>query len=418
MCRYVTTGICLLILPVLATAADKAPAPIRGLDPLVRLLTTSDNTEVQRDILRGMCEALRGRRQLAAPDGWASVKRKLADSRDSEVRERALLLSVLLGDPEAVASLRRMAADPKAEEAARRTALQTLTEAQAPDLLPLLRDLLADRAMRGPALRALAAQNDSGTPALILQHYASFNDAEKVDAIATLASRPAYALALLDAMEHGDVPRRDLSVFTVRQLLALKDPHLTDRITKVWGSIRPTSQDKAALMARYQGLVPPDALKNADRSHGRLVFSRTCATCHTLFGEGGKIGPDLTGSQRTNPEFVLSKVLDPSAVVAKDYQMTIIATSNGRVLNGLVKEETEKTLLLQTQNELVTLAKSDIDDRQRSPLSMMPEGLLAPLNDGEVRDLFAYLAGSGQVALPPGSTPGKPAPKSGEAPPR
>jgi putative heme-binding domain-containing protein len=416
MHRSVLVGICLLMLLPLSTGAGKTPG--HGLEPLVHLLATSNDTDVQRDVLRGMCEALQGRRQLAPPEGWAGVKRKLAGSGNPEVRERALLLSVLFSDPEAVAALRRTAADLGAEEAARRNALQTLTEAQAPDLLPLLRDLLTDRVMRGSALRALAAGSDPGTPALILNHYASFTDAEKADAIATLASRPAYALALLDAMERGDVPRRDLSVFTVRQLLALKDARLTERITKVWGSIRPTSQDKAALMARYQGLVPPDALKKADRSHGRLVFSRTCATCHTLFGEGGKIGPDLTGSQRTNPEFVLSKVLDPSAVVARDFQMTIIATNNGRVLNGIVKQETDKTLTLQTQNELVTLAKADIDERQQSPLSMMPEGLLAPLGDADVRDLFAYLAGAGQVELPPGTRPAAGGDKAGDGRPR
>jgi putative heme-binding domain-containing protein len=308
---------------------------------------------------------------------------------------------VLFGDRDAIAALRKTAADPQADEAARRTALQTLTATQAPELPALLRELITDPTMRGPALRALAAVGDPGTPALILKHYPSFTDAEKADAVATLASRPAYALALLDAMERGDVPRRDLSAFTVRQLLALKDPRLTERITRVWGSIRPTSQDKTALMARYLGLVPPDALKKADRSHGRLVFSRTCASCHTLFGEGGKIGPDLTGGQRNNPEFVFSKVLDPSAVVARDYQVTVVMTTNGRTLTGIVKQETDKTLTLQTPNELVTLAKADIEERQRSPQSLMPEGQLVPLSDADVRDLFAYLAGDGQVPFPP-----------------
>src|SRR6185437_9304720 len=97
--------------------------------------------------------------------------------------------------------------------------------------------------------------------------------------------------------------------------------------------------------------VPSNVLKNADRKHGRLLYSRTCASCHTMFGEGGKIGPDLTGSQRSNPEYLLTKLLDPSAVVARDYQMTVFTLANGRVLGGLVKEENDKTLTLQTQNE-------------------------------------------------------------------
>jgi putative heme-binding domain-containing protein len=181
---------------------------------------------------------------------------------------------------------------------------------------------------------------------------------------------------------------------------AFKDKRLTEKLTAVWGSIRPPSQDKAALLTRYKSLVPPAALTKADRSRGRLVFTRTCASCHTLFNEGGKIGPDLTGSQRSNPEYILSKVLDPNTVVARDYQVTILRTVDGRTLNGLIKAETDKTVTLQTQNEVITVPKADIEDRQRSTLSMMPEGLLAPLTDVEVRDLIAYLGGNGPLPVP------------------
>src|SRR5205823_4333148 len=149
--------------------------------------------------------------------------------------------------------------------------------------------------------------------------------------------------------------------------------------TKVWGTVRKPAGDKTTQMNRYLSVVPPDALKKADRVHGRQLFVKTCATCHTLFGEGAKIGPDLTGSQRANPEYVLSKVLDPNAVVAQDYQVTVIMTKSGRTLNGLVTQEDAKTVVLQTQNEQIRVAKADIDERKKSPVSMMPEGMLAPL---------------------------------------
>jgi putative heme-binding domain-containing protein len=376
-----------------------------SLAPLVRVLVESDDSAVHLDVLRGMHEALQGRRHVAAPQGWSAVYGKLANNKNAEIREKVLQLSVLFGDPQALTALRKTAADPRADAATRRTALQSLVENRPPDLLPLLRKLLADPAVRGAALRGLASYSDPGTPALILDRFASLTDAEKADAVATLASRPAYALALLDAMENGRVPRRDLSAFHARQLLAFNDKKLTDRLTKVWGSIRPPSRDKTTLLARYKAMVPPDALKNADRRHGRLLFLKNCATCHTLFNDGGKIGPDLTGSQRANPDYLLSKLIDPSAVVARDYQMTVVTTTTGRTISGLVKEETDKTLTMQTQNEVVRLAKSDIEERRRSPQSMMPDGLLTPLSLGEVRDLIAYVSGTGQVPLPP-SAPG------------
>jgi putative membrane-bound dehydrogenase-like protein len=373
----------------------------RGLGLLVQALLRG--RAEQEAIVEGMWQALQGQR-LPAPENWSAVVSRFAHSGALQVRQKVLLLSVVFGDREAIESLRHTAADTRAEPGTRQTALQTLVEAHAADLLPLLRGLLDDKALRGPALRALAAYNDLGIPALILRHYASFTDAEKADAVATLASRPAYAGALLDAMERGEVPRRDLSAFTARQILGLKDKDVSDRLTRVWGTIRSPAQEKTALLPRYLSLVPPDALKRADRGHGRAVFAKTCATCHTLFGEGGKIGPDLTGAQRTNAEYVLSKVLDPSAVVSRDYQVTVITTTSGRTLNSIIKEEDNKTITLQTQNEVVRIAKADVEERQRSPLSMMPEGQLTQMSDTDVRDLVAYLAGPGQVPMPAGPT--------------
>jgi putative membrane-bound dehydrogenase-like protein len=370
------------------------------LAPLVRLLAASADGEVQRDMLRGMLEALQGRRDVYAPQGWSAAYTKLAASKDAEVREKALVLSVLFGDPQALAALRKTAADPKADTAARRRALETLVEKRANGMLPLLGELLADRAMRGPALRGLAEFNDPETPTRILGRYASFSDADKADAVATLASRPAYARALLEAMAKGRVPRRDLSPFIARQILGLKDKEITARLNQVWGSIRATAKDRSALLARYKALVTPAALKKADRSHGRLLFDRTCASCHLLFDAGGKIGPELTGSQRTNPEYILTKVLDPNAVVPSDYQVTRVTTTGGRVITGIIKEETEKTIAVQTPTEIVRLPKGDIDERTRLAVSLMPEGQLTPLSDTEIRDLIAYLAGAGQVPLP------------------
>jgi putative heme-binding domain-containing protein len=275
-----------------------------------------------------------------------------------------------------------------------------MIEVKAPELVPLLHQLVADPKVRGAAIRGLAGFNDPATPEVILQQYAACSDADKTDTVTTLASRPEYAMALLDAIGKGKVPRRDLSAFTARQILGFKNKPLSDKLNEVWGTIRPTAGDKAALLSKYKTMVPPDALAKADRNQGRALFAKTCAQCHLLFGEGGKIGPDLTGSQRANPEYLLTKLLDPNAVVAKDYQMSVIGTSSGRVITGIVTKEDEKTVIVQTQNELLTLAKSDIEERKKTEQSMMPEGQLAMLSEQEVRNLIAYLAGAEQVPLP------------------
>ncbi len=130
------------------------------------------------------------------------------------------------------------------------------------------------------------------------------------------------------------------------------------------------------------------------------MFAKTCAACHTLFDAGGKIGPELTGSQRNNLDYVLSNVLDPSAVLAKDYQMHQIVTNDGRVLSGIVKGEDDNAIRVQTATELVVVPKSEIETRRETANSMMPDGLLSSLSPDEVRDLVGYLASPSQVPLP------------------
>jgi putative membrane-bound dehydrogenase-like protein len=385
----------------IAALPESAPdAPSQKLAKLVEWFKYEESPTFYRDVLRGIAEGLAGRRHVPMPKSWPSAYADLSESPLQEVRERALELAVLFGDEKAVVTLRKIMTDKKEPSAARQKALQTLVFMQKPELVPLLQEQLADPVLRGPAIRGLAAFADDKTPALILRNYAAFTEEEKSDAVHTLTSRPAYALALLDAVERKQVPRSDVSAFNARQMLGLKDQRVAERLEKVWGTIRPAAQDKAALLEKYKKQLTPNALKNADRSNGRAVYARTCAACHRLFDEGGTVGPDLTGSQRANLDYLLENLLDPSALVAKEYQMTVLATKNGRTLTGIVKQETERAVTVQTQNEVVMVPKDEIEARELSPVSMMPEGLLDKLTREEVRDLIAYLASPHQVALP------------------
>jgi putative heme-binding domain-containing protein len=379
-----------------AHAADKA----RPLDGVVAVLARADDLETQRDILRGLGDALAGRRKMMPPAGWGAVHDKLIASKDAEVRSRTLALSLLFGDSRALALVRKSVEDASAAKEARASALETLLDARAEGVPGLLRKLLDDKDLRRPALRGLARYDEGSTPADILSRYPKFTPEEKADALATLGSRPAYALALLDAMEKKRIPTADLSAFQAQQIARLNNAAVTKRLTSVWGSIRPAAKDRVALMARYKKLATPADLKKANPSNGRLVFAKNCASCHVLFGEGAKIGPELTGSQRANPEYILHKVLDPNAAVPKDAQVTQFELTSGRVLTGLVKEQTAKVVVVQTPTEVIRVLATDIEKRETKPISLMPEGILAPLSDTQVRDLLAYLAGKGQVPLP------------------
>ena len=124
---------------------------------------------------------------------------------------------------------------------------------------------------------------------------------------------------------------------------------------------------------------------------GRHLFTKQCSSCHQLFGEGGSIGPDITGAQRSNLDYMLENIIDPSATVAKDYQMEVVETEDGRVITGLIESASAETISIQTVNERLVFPLSDVASRKKSDVSIMPQGLLEPLNENEIRDLMGYL---------------------------
>jgi putative heme-binding domain-containing protein len=206
-------------------------------------------------------------------------------------------------------------------------------------------------------------------------------------------------LALLDAVESNRIPRGDLTAYTARQLRNLGNERVTARVTALWGELRATAEDKTRLIERYKRRLTPEALARADLSAGRATFQKVCANCHRLFDAGAAVGPDITGAQRKNIDYVLENLIDPSAAVSRDYQMQVVVTSGGRIITGLPVAETENAVTIQTVNERLVVPLAEIETRDNSPLSMMPDGMLNELSTEQVRNLVAYLASPTQVPL-------------------
>ncbi len=128
-------------------------------------------------------------------------------------------------------------------------------------------------------------------------------------------------------------------------------------------------------------------------------LSKHAAQCHTLFGTGGKVGPDITGANRQNLDYLLENIFDPSAVIPKEYAATIIELTDGRVLTGIVKEETKATLTVATADETLTIPVKDIAGKKNSDKSMMPDDLVTQLKGNELGSLIAYLQSPAQTPL-------------------
>ena len=150
---------------------------------------------------------------------------------------------------------------------------------------------------------------------------------------------------------------------------------------------------------RYKSQLTAERLARGDLSAGRALFVKTCANCHVLYGQGKPVGPDLTGSNRRNLDYLLENIIDPSASVAVDFRMTVAVLKSGRVVSGLIVEKTEKTLTFETQNERVVVERAEIEESKATPASLMPEGLFQNLSEEQIRDLAAYLMSSEQAPL-------------------
>ena len=372
----------------------------KNVEPLLSMLIESKDESSHLNVLLGIQDAVGGLRSLQTPANWPKAYARLMADKRPETKALATRLAVIFGDKNAVVELKKIAVDRATTTSKRYDALQALLVRQDAELVPLLRDLLEDKAMRGSAIRGLAAFKNEETPKLLLAIFPKLNEAEKADVVQTLASRPTWSLQLLDAVENKQVQRADVSVFVARQIQGHKDKQVQERLAKVWGKIQPASKEKAEQIVKFKKLLTPEYMKNADLVKGREVFAKNCAACHRLYNEGGDIGPALTGSQRSNLEYILENVLDPSAVVAREYQMVKIETQSGRTINGIVKQETDKAITIQTPNENIVVPKDEVESRAQSQLSMMPEGALDKLKPDEIRDLIAYLASKNPVDPP------------------
>ena len=370
---------------------------------IIRHLTRTARADQQLDMLNGLATALQGQRNLPMPTGWEALEQKLSTSPNTAVRAQAQSLSLTFGSANALAALRKTVVDKSVASGARRTALDSLLGAKDPALSPILQDMIGDTALRSTALRGLAGYDETSTPEKILASYSKFTGTEKRDALNTLASRASFAGPLLAAVEANRVPRTDLTAEVIRQLRSLKSPTLDQQIQKVWGAFRDSSADKQKLIEKYRTIYRAGGSTPGDASRGRAVFTRLCAQCHTLFDVGGKVGPDLTGSNRGDLDYVLQNVADPNAVIPNDYRTSTLDMKDDRVITGIIKQQGNQSVTVVTPNETLTVSRSDIRSIQQNELSMMPEGLMDSLQDQEVRDLIYYLGRPGQVALPAGA---------------
>ena len=198
---------------------------------------------------------------------------------------------------------------------------------------------------------------------------------------------------MLGLVDRGQVKAKTIDVVELRALAIHKDPRLTNLIKKHWGRVSAgTAEEKLATMRRFKNDLRAGSGRPAA---GRELFKKHCAACHKLFGEGGKIAPDLTMTSRKDLEALLANIVDPGAVIRRDFLASVVVTTNGRMVTGLVVNRKGDHLeVADSKGKIARIPKADVEIEKVSDTSIMPERLLEQLTPQQLRDLISYLQGT------------------------
>ncbi|MCA9085419.1 MAG: c-type cytochrome [Planctomycetaceae bacterium] len=311
----------------------------------------------------------------------------------------SLALRLRQGNPDAIEEALAAVVNPKVKPEERRQFVEIFGEVQRSEFIPVLLTIVereTDTSVLSAALTALQSYDDERIGRQVVPQLSRFSDDVRLVAETLLASRPVWVLQLLDAVDNGSVRAETVSDTALRKMLLHNQDGIQDRIQKHWGSVAGASTEQMqAELARLNDLLNSGS---GNPKQGKPLFMNNCGKCHRLFDEGGQIGPDLTSFKRDNQERILSNVVNPNLEIREGFENYVVVTADGRVVNGFLADQDSQVVVLRgVDGQNLILRRDEIDEMQKSPLSIMPEGTLRTLSDQQIRDLFAYLRSSQPV---------------------
>jgi putative membrane-bound dehydrogenase-like protein len=325
------------------------------------------------------------------------LERALAELWGTDKQNIALVrLMARLGDGNARERALAIAIDSSARPEDRVAVLQSLGPLGDPKCVSALLGLVKSNRTEAPdsvrlaALAALQADEKDAIGRALVDAIPTLDGRLRERACEVLLSRKSWALRLLQRIDAGRLPSAILSSEQLRPVALHQDKQLDTLVRKHWGTIQAgTPEEKLAEMRRLSNDLRAEP---GNPARGRQLFDKHCATCHRLYGEGLQIGPDLTYANRKDREYLLASIVDPSAMIRKEFLSYNLHTVDGRLLTGLIAEQSPSTVtLVGAKGERVTISRNDIEVMHESTVSLMPENLLRSLKSQEVRDLFGYL---------------------------
>lgn len=364
------------------------------LEVAAQLLEMAPDAESRGRLLAGFEQAFAGRSAADLPDRLAQA---LEDAGGGSVS-----LRVRRGDTVAIQEAMQVLRDDQADVQLRCEYARLLSEtrqSQALDVLLQIVQHASQPPLTSAALSALQVFDDPRVSRVILGQLHQWPLETQQDAIRLLASRASWAADLLGLFELQPSISQQVPVDAVVRLRLHDNPALQQQVDRWWPARKSEVLTDPAEMQRVEAALSSG---DADRYRGRELFAQHCAKCHQLFRQGGNIGPNLTAYQRDDRARMTLNIVNPSIEVREGFEMWLAFIDDGRVINGFLVDRNAQVVVLRgADGQNVTVPRDQLDELQRSRLSLMPAGLLKSLSDQQVRDLFAYLRSSQPLNEPP-----------------
>ncbi len=375
--------------------AERSPESLRMCAFLLKMAAGNEHLDA---LIRGMEKALEGTTLDPVPP---ELDAALADIWENHlVGDDVIRFSLRLKSPRALAAARAHVVNTKTPMPRRLEFIKGLGElADQPSeelFLALVRNEKEDPQLRLAALSALRRYSSDEIPAGVLKLYPTLEGDLQKTAQSLLASRPASALLLLKAIDQGTIDKGSITLDSLLLIKTYEHEESGILIARHWGELRKSSTVKAKRIAQLNSLLSDKNLKG-DSKRGRQLFAASCAACHKFRDQGRDIGPDLTGYEMDNLGFLIPAIVDPNLGIREGFELATL-TLRARneappaVLTGFVTDTNEGTVTLKDlAGNLSIIARTDLANESRAPVSVMPDGLLDALSDQQIRDLIAYL---------------------------
>jgi putative membrane-bound dehydrogenase-like protein len=300
------------------------------------------------------------------------------------------------GDKSALAEALKELSDKRSPSRRRSELADALSSVRRPEAVePLIRLLVTPTTEgRKSLLSALSRYDDLRLPKAIVENYEraiAADDGLRDLALRSLAGRPAWARLLVSAVDEGKIPAPHITADITRALLRHDVPEVNGAVERLWKPLLVTglTPEKDREVARLRAVA---RAVEGDPEKGRSHFLARCASCHQLKDEGGKVGPDLTGYDRTSLDFWVLNIVYPSLEIREGFGSYDVRLKDGTIANGILERRDGGEIVLRDlAGNRTRIREEKVATLIASPTSVMPEGLLAGMSDQDLRDFFAYL---------------------------